>query len=231
MADDKFFQEEQKAQEEIEKIKIGEAEYDQKELESYIEKGKKVDEYTKKYDTDFDKAWSLYGKTTGENKELKAKLEQLQQQVQTQQAPIGALTEEQKAQARQQLQEIMGGRIIVDKDLDTTLSQREAGKALLDDCKDKESEIDGSDGRPKFVTNDILAYMQETGFRNPLKAYKDKYENELDVWKQSELNKEKGSNLPTLTSMGEKQPKKVSVTKENIGELIREQLNSGGNQE
>jgi hypothetical protein len=232
MADDKFFEEEQKAQEEIEKIKIGEVEYEPKELESLVEKGKKVDEYTKKYNTDFDKAWSSYGKTTGENKDLKAELEKLKTQIQFQQGgQSGALTDEQKAQAKQQLQDILGGRVITDKELDSTLAQREAGRELLKDCKDQEREIDGSDGRPKFVTEEILAHMQETGIRNPLKAYKDKFENELDTWKQSELNKEKGSNLPTLTSMGEKQPKKVVVTKENIGELIREQLNSGGNQE
>jgi hypothetical protein len=189
-----------------------------------------VDEYTKKYNTDFDKAWSSYGKTTGENKDLKAKIERLEQQVQLQQSgPTGALTEEQKVQARQQLQEILGGRVITDKDLDTTLSQREAGRELLSDCKTKEIEIDGSDGRPKFVTNDILGYMQETGIRNPLKAYKDKFEKELDTWKQSELFKAKSPNMPTLTTQSDKQPKTVAVTKENIGQLIKEQL--WGNQE
>jgi DNA repair ATPase RecN len=76
MADDKFFQEEeQKAQEEIEKIKLGEVEYEPKELESYVEKGKRLDEFAKKYNTYPDKAWSAYGKTTQENKALKEQLE------------------------------------------------------------------------------------------------------------------------------------------------------------
>jgi hypothetical protein len=225
---DNFFQEEEKAQEELEKIKIGEAEYDAKELEGYIEKGKKVDEYTKKYNTDFDKAWSSYGKTTQENKELRVELERLKQQVQFQKGgQDGELTEEQKTQVRKSLQDILGGNIITDKELDSTLAQREAGRALLSECKSHELDIDGTDGRPKFVTADILRHMEETGIRNPMKAYKDKFESELDTWKQSELNKEKGSVLPTLSSMGTKQPKTVPVTKDNIGQLIREQLNVG----
>jgi hypothetical protein len=227
MPDDKsFFQEEeQKAQDELEKIKIGENEYDTKELESFIEKGKKVDEYTKKYNTDFDKAWTLYGKTTQENKSLKEELETLRQTVIQPQS--GDLTVEQIQQAKAQLEKILGGRVVIDKELDERISQREAGKELLTECKGYEKDIDGSDGRPKFDTTDLLQYMQETGVRKPMQAYKLKYESELDAWKQSELNKEKGTNLPTLSTQTNKQPARVTITKDNIGDLIREQLNQG----
>jgi hypothetical protein len=227
MADDKsFFQEEeQKAQDELEKIKIGENEYDTKELESFIEKGKKVDEYTKKYNTDFDKAWTLYGKTTQENKSLKEELETLRQTAIQPQS--GDLTVEQIQQAKAQLEKILGGRVVIDKELDERISQREAGKELLTECKGYEKDIDGSDGRPKFDTTDLLQYMQETGVRKPMQAYKLKYESELDAWKQSELNKEKGTNLPTLSTQTNKQPARVTITKDNIGDLIREQLNQG----
>ncbi len=231
MADktDQFFsEEEQKAQEEIEKIKIGEAEYDQKELESYIEKGKKVDEYTKKYNTDFDKAWSSYGKTTQENKALKEELEQVKSQAQArQQTQVGELSEDQIQQAREQAKKIG---IVTQGDLDSWYTSRRAAEKLLEDCKALEDEVNGEDGRPKFTTEEMLTHMQETGIKNPMKAYKDKYETELDAWKESILNKEKGSSLPTLTTGGgAKQPKNVLVTKENIGQLVREQL--WGNQQ
>jgi hypothetical protein len=228
MADDKsFFQEEeQKAQEEIEKIKIGEVEYEPKEIESFIEKGRKVDEYTKKYNTDFDKAWTLYGKTTQENKSLKEELETLRQAATQPQS--GDLTAEQIQQAKAQLEKILGGRVVIDKELDERIAQREAGKELLNECKGYEKEIDGSDGRPKFETTDLLQYMQETGIRKPMQAYKLKYESELDAWKSSELNKERGSSLPTLSTSSNKEPKRVAVTKDNIGDLIREQLSQGG---
>jgi hypothetical protein len=231
MADDdkKFFEEEeQKAQEEIEKIKIGEAEYDPKEVESYIEKGKKVDEYTKKYNTDFDKAWSSYGKTTQENKALKEELEQVKSQAQArQEVQTGDLTEAQIQQAREQAKKIG---IVTQGDLDTWYTSRRAAEKLLEDCNALQEEVNGEDGRPKFTTEEMLQHMQETGIKNPMKAYKDKYETELDNWKQSELNKEKGSSLPTLnTGGGAKQPKSIPVTKENIGQLVREQL--WGNQQ
>jgi hypothetical protein len=60
-----------------------------------------------------------------------------------------------------------------------------------------------------------------------MQAYKLKYESELDSWKQSELNKERGSSLPTLSTPSTKEPKRVAVTKDNIGDLIREQLSQG----
>jgi hypothetical protein len=226
--DDSFFQEEQKAQEEIEKIKLGETEYDPKELEAYVEKGTKVDEYSKKYNTDFDKAWSSYGKTTQENKALKEELEQLKTQAQAhQQTQTGELSDEQIQQAREQAKKIG---IVTQGDLDTWYQSRRSAEKLLEECKSYEGEVDGSDGRPKFNTEEILNHMSDTGIKNPMKAYKDKYEEQLDAWKASELNKEKTSSLPTLsTSGGVKQPKNVPVTKENIGQLVREQL--WGNQE
>lgn len=223
MADDKqFFEEEQKAQEEIEKIKLGETEYDPQQLESYVEKGKKYDEFSKKYNTDPDKAWSAYGKTTQDNKALKEQLEALQQQSQTkQQIQTGDLTEEQIQQAREQARKIG---ILTQGDLDTWYQSRRSAEKLLEECGSYEGEITGDDGRPKFNTEEILRHMEETGIKNPLKAYKDKYETELDNWKQSELNKEKGSSLPTLTTQSIKSPKSVQVTKDNIGDLIKEQL-------
>lgn len=224
--DDTFFQEEQKAQEEIAKIKLGEAEYEPKELEAYIEKGKKVDEYTKKYNTDFDKAWSSYGKTTQENKQLKEELETLRQSAQShQQTQTGELTDEQIQQAREQAKKIG---ILTQGDLDSWYTSRRAAEKLLEDCNGKQSEINGEDGRPKFVTEEILTHMQETGIKSPIKAYKDKFETELDAWKQSQLNQEKGMILPTLSTTTNKRPAQVRVTKDNIGDLIREQLSQGG---
>jgi hypothetical protein len=222
--DDNFFSEqEEKAQEELEKIKVGENEYEPKEIEDYIAKGKKVDEYQKKYNTDFDKAWSSYGKTTQENKALKEQLEQLQSQTQQRQSTqVGELSDEQIAQAREQAKKIG---IVTQGDLDSWYQSRRSAEKLLEECKGYEGEIKGDDGRPKFDSEEILNHMAETGIKNPLKAYKDKYETELDAWKQSELNKEKGSSLPTLTTTTSvRQPKSPTVTKDNIGQLIREQI-------
>jgi hypothetical protein len=233
MADNKndFFSEEQKAQEEIEKIKLGDAEYEPKELESYIEKGKKVDEYTKKYNTDFDKAWSSYGKTTQENKALKEELETLktQQQKREQVQTSGELTDDQIALAREQARKIG---IVTQGDLDTFYNQRRSAEKLLEECAGLEGQVDGSDGRPKFKSEEILHHMADTGIKNPMKAYKDKFETELDTWKTSELNKSKGQVMPTLNIGGQtKTPAQIKVTKDNIAQLVNEELWGKDNQE
>lgn len=56
-----------------------------------------------------------------------------------------------------------------------------------------EDDIDGSDGRPAFDKVEIAQYMVDEGFRDPAKAYKDKYETELEAWnkKQETEGKEK----------------------------------------
>jgi hypothetical protein len=222
--DNKFFEEEQKAQEEIEKIKIGEQEYEPKEIESFIEKGKKVDEYTKKYNTDFDKAWSSYGKTTQENKALKEELEELKHKAELRATPQSSdLTDEQIQQAREQARKIG---ILTQGDLDSWYQSRRTAEKLLEECSLIEKEISGEDGRPKFNTEEVLNYMSETGIKVPLKAYKDKYEKELDAWKQNELMKAKPSDtMPTITNTQTvKSPKSVAVNKDNIGQMIRQEL-------
>lgn len=226
---DTFFQEEQQAQEELEKIKIGETEYEPKQLEEMVQKANKVDEYQKKYNTDFDKAWSSYGKTTQENKTLKEEVEKLRAETQTRQqaAAPGELSEEQIQQAREQARKIG---IVTQGDLDNWYQSRRAAEKLLETCGTHEKDITGEDGRPKFVTEEILNHMSETGIKDPLKAYRDKYEPELDKWKESELGKAKGQVLPTLTSsLAPKQPVRPTITKDNLQQMIREQLE--GNQE
>lgn len=222
MADDKFFQEEQTAQEELEKIKVGDAEYEPKEVEDYIAKGKRLDDFAKKYNTDPDKAWSAYGKTTQENKTLKEEIEQLKKkEVRPEPVQTDEFSEAQIQQAREQARKIG---IVTQGDLDSWYQTRRSAEKMLDECGNYEKDVSGDDGRPKFNTEEILTHMQETGIKNPMKAYKDKYENELDTWKESELNKEKGTKLPTLSTEGTKTVKRVSVTKDNIGDMIKEQL-------
>lgn len=223
MADKFFEEEEQKAQEEIEKIKLGENEYDPKELESIIEKGKKYDEFSKKYNTDPDKAWSAYGKTTTENKAIKEELETLRHQTEVkQQTQTGDLTDEQIQQAREQARKLG---IMTQGDMDSWYQSRRSAERLLEKCSSYEGEINGEDGRPKFVTEEILKHMEETGIKDPQKAYKDKYEPELDAWKESVLSKERGNTMSTLSTQSNKMPTVPKITKDNLADLVREQLN------
>jgi len=58
-----------------------------------------------------------------------------------------------------------------------------------------EEDIDGSDGRPAFDKYEVAKYMHEEGFRDPMKAYKDKFEPELAEWDK----KKNGGEKPTFT--------------------------------
>src|SRR4030042_759119 len=99
---------------------------------------------------------------------------------------------------------------------------RREGEKLLDDCKDMEGEIDGKDGRPAFKTKEILDHMVLTGIKNPMKAYKDKYEIEIDKWKEQQLRGAKPRGLFTEPSStaGSKQPPNVRVTRDNLDAMV-----------
>jgi len=71
--------------------------------------------------------------------------------------------------------------------------------------------------------------MIDTGIKNPQKAFKDLYEEKIDVWKEQQINKAKkpGMETETTSSAGAKQPKTEPVTKENffarMGEVLDRQ--------
>jgi hypothetical protein len=135
-------------------------------------------------------------------------------------------TDDQKVLVKQQLQDILGGEVVTNKQLDEWYSQRRSGERLLEECDDLGSEIDGKDGRPKFDTEVILQHMSETGIKSPMKAYKDKYENELDKWRESELLRAKPNGMVTQEGGGfqSKQPSPVKITKDNLSQLMSEAL-------
>ncbi len=209
-----------------EKIKLGEKEYSQDELSQLVGLGESYREIETKYNTKLDRVWPEYSKSQNRVKELEAEMEKIKQ---AQSAPkdldensikeakeaarkIGLVTDEQFA-------DFMG------KNFRQFYQQERAAERLLDDCKDFEGEYDGKDGRPAFKTEEILNYMNETGIKNPELAYKTKYEPQLDSWKATELSKAKKPGLTTVTDTeGYKVPSNVKVTRDNLQDLIREQL-------
>lgn len=219
-------QQEPKEQQQPEKIKLGEKEYSQEELSQLVGLGESYREIETKYNTKLDRVWPEFGKSQNRVKELEAELERMKQ---VQSAPkdlddnaireakeaakkIGLVTDEQFAD-------------FMSKNFRQFYQQERAAERLIDDCKDFEGEYDGKDGRPAFKTEEILNYMNETGIKNPELAYKTKYETQLDAWKSSELSKAKKPGLTTVTeSEGIKMPKGVKVTRDNLQDLIREQL-------
>jgi hypothetical protein len=209
------------------KIKIGEQEYDPEEAQRLIELGRIGAEAEEKFNTKIDKVWPEYTKSQNELKSARENLSKYEQELaelrKANEAP-STLTPEVKEQARKQLLEIMGGEVVTKADLENYYAERKATDNLLDQTKSFEKEIDGSDGRPPFNTMEVLKYMEETGIRNPMKAYKDKYETELDSWKEKQLTNKKTPFITNSNPSADKQPPRVKTTRDNLYAQVEEML-------
>lgn len=203
-------------------FKVGEEEYSQEDLESLVGLGKMAREAEEKYNTPMDRVYPEYTKSRQELKELKS---QIETQVQT-----GDMSPD---QAREALKAAEGIGLVTKDNIGNLIgdhvrqiyAEQRAADNLLDNTDKLASEIDGSDGRPKFDQKAILEYMRDTGITDPTKAYKIKYEREIDTWKEQQL-KGSGSRVQTLDSStaGSKSPAPVAITNDNIDELMREAL-------
>jgi vacuolar-type H+-ATPase subunit I/STV1 len=211
-----------------EKIKIGEEEFSQDELKDLIGKGKFAKEVEEKYNTKLDKVWPEYTRTTQELKALKEEKEEWQRQ-QSSLKPQSELTEDETIQqAKEQARKL--GLLTVDdvnEKVNAYVEQREKAKEILNTCSKLEGEFDGKDGRPKFETQSMLEFMRDEGIKDPAKAYKLKYENEIDQWKDQQIAGAKKKGIYTEGgSGGNKEPPVVKLNKDNLMEALTESLYS-----
>jgi len=214
---------------EPEKIKVGGEEFTQEELQNLVGLGKLGREAEEKFNTKLDKVWPEYTKTTQELKAEKEKNQRLESERLSQKTSAGEqLTDEEVArQAREQARKIG---LALSEDVETKVTQKVMevleARDLLNNCKDFESELNGKDGRPAFKTQEVLKHMDETGIKNPEKAYKDLYEKELDAWKEQQIKKAKPSGLVTegASAAGGKEPREVKPTRDNLDQLVRDAL-------
>lgn len=222
---------------EAQKIKLGEQEFDPSELEDLVSKGKLVNEVETKYNTKIDRVFPEYTKATQELKELRTQadeLKQLKEQMARQTDPGSQFTPDQIEQARKQLETILGGRVITEKDWETRLNERdqlkEATRIVESDIKDVLADIKKS-GKPEATREELLQYMNDTGIVKAESAYKQMKEAELDDWKMKQLQSGKRLGLHTITtsSPGSKEPAPVRPTLQNLQQLTHEALygNSG----
>ncbi len=68
--------------------------------------------------------------------------------------------------------------------------------------------------------------MAETGIKNPQKAYKDMFEDELDAIKEKKLAEIKPQGMITTngSQAGGKQPAPVKITRANLTSLVQQAL-------
>lgn len=230
---DEFLQEPQ-AQEgteqtpEPEKIKLGEAEYTQEELNELVKLGGIAKEYEEKWDRKVDTIYPKYLEATRKLSELEKQIEEQKTEAPT--VEPGS-PDEVKKQAISQAKEL--GLVTVE-DINNYIDARIQGvqlrediKGLIDDAKEK--------GTPVPNEEDLLNYMAESGVRNPEKAYKLMYEEQLDSWKEEQLKKIKPEGLktqPQSTAGNTKMPEpKIATNKEELAAQLRAYLQGQGGNE
>jgi len=222
-----FFNDKTSEEVKPEVIKLGDKEYTQEELNAKVGLADKIQEFEAKQGQKVDEVFKSWGQRGERIGEMKKELEALQKEKEeAAKKPVNAeWTPELREQAKAQLEDLLGGKPMTDKELETWYGSRRAGEKLLEECDDLTAEINGEDGRPKFSTEDVLKHMTETGIRNPMKAYKDKFETELEDWTKKELVAAKAN--PTRTTPvapSGKEPAPVIATKDNLGRLVSEAL-------
>lgn len=213
MAED-FFQETEK---EPEKIKIGEREFTQDELNKRLELSDKAIESEERYNRPIEKFWPEFTKSQQELNELRKKVsefENFQQRITStpQYTPSPEQIKEQAIKQAEELGLMHSGNVrdIIREEIQAT--------RLLDEIEGMKTEAVNA-GKPNFTTEELLNHMQETGIKSPEKAYKDKFENELRAWEQKQLATIKPAPFETqeTSTAGSKEP--VITTPKNEDEL------------
>lgn len=201
---------------------VGDDTYSQDELESLVGLGKMAREAEEKYNTPMDRVYPEYTKSRQQIKEMEAKLEA--------KVTTGEISQDEAGQALKAAEQI--GLVTKDtfknalkENFYEMYAEQRAADKLLETTSTMEKEFNGKDGRPKFRQREMLEYMRDTGINNPKLAYKAKYEKQIDAWKEKQLGSS-GSRAETISSStaGSKQPSPVSITNDNIDDLMREAL-------
>ncbi len=216
------------------KITINGQEYDTAEAQDYIETGRKTRELEKQYNTKFDSVWPEYGRITQEKQRLTTELEEYKRKT-----VEGNATTQDKADATNaaaqlgvKLEDLDKAGYIKKTELDTYLEERDSKKettraatdAVLKSAEKLETDINGSDGRPKFKKAAVIAYASSYGFSDLQKAYESMWEEELKGWKDLQIEKEKRKGLQTQGAGGKKEPATPKVSKDNVGSILKESL-------
>jgi len=210
------------------KIKLGEEEYSQDELNSLVGLGKIAREAEEKYNVKVEGIWPKFQSTINENvefrkaQEAEEKAREEQDLTKKSQTSEELTEEEQLRLASLKLKEL--GFISKD-DIQSEVNNILTGKQLLSDVNtlvDKQSEA----GNPKTSAEDLLTYMSENGLKNPEVAYKIKFEAELDAIKEKKLGSIKKDNFVTdeTSGGGIKNPEAKPITKHNLSDALGDVL-------
>lgn len=196
---------------EVEKIKVGEKEYSQEELSHLVGLGEVGAELESKWNTKIDRLYPEFTKATQEREDYRKKVEEYETSRTKAKVAAGEELSPEEAQKQalaeaEKLGLVHAGNVyqFVDAYLQAR-DMKEEAEAIITEAEET--------GKPKTTTQELFAYMDQTGIKNVGLAYKSKFENELDAWKQKQLDGIKSGNMETLDASraGSKQPEPVKL--------------------
>lgn len=227
-------------------ISINGVDYSLDEAQNLIETGKATLEAEQKYNTKFDKVWPEYNRSQTELQKARAELEETRKRLEQSQParndgnssmPTGdGLTAEQKEAARRLgvvFKDDLNNVITEDKFNDlfekaqsSYQAQQEGIRQVLNQAEKLENTINGSDGRPRFRKDIVMPYAASYGIGDLEEAYNRMYADDLESWKQAQVEASKKPSLRTLRSGGAKTPPEIKVTRDNLRDLLSEALST-----
>ncbi len=215
-------QDEQSVEEE--KIKVGEKEYSQADLQRLVGLGEIGIEAEQKYKTKIDRVWPNYQQVINEKKELSDKLAAIESEKETQhqkeledrikQMEAGQQPKQDQAKAdqqpqltREQIREIALKQAeelgIGPQAMRKMIVETMQGQQLINDITgviDNATEEGWVKNDSQPTVEDVLQHMQDTGIRNPLKAVRDMYDEQYVTTKAEKLASiKRAPGLPTVS--------------------------------
>ncbi len=201
-------------------IKIGEKEYSQEDLTRLVGLGEIGAESEEKYGVKIDKIWPNHQRTINEKMQLEQRLADIEKVKTETPKTETELSEEQIAQgARDQLTKLG---YLSESQVQQKINDALGGYRLLNHAQDVIDKM-VDNGYPATNTEDLFEFMKDpSNPKDPEKAYKLMFEEQIDRIKEQKLASLKPSSMPTISSStaGSKEPAPQKVTSKNLRETL-----------
>lgn len=204
-------------------IKIGDKEYTQEQASRLLGLGEVADEVQSRTNRPIDKLWPQANEEHKELLELKKKMGEFEN-FQNRLTGVEPTPDQVNEEAKTKLKELgFVSRDDMDSEVQNRVTAHLQGQEWIKEIQQINKEAEET-GKPKVDPSDLFKYMGETGFKSPTKAYKDKFENELDTWKANKMAEIKPTGYTTQQSgtPGAKEPPQgAPKSKEELQEALR----------
>lgn len=220
------------SQREPETIKLGEKEYSTEELNKLVGLGEQAVELETRWDTKLDRLMPEYSKTREEIKTLKQQQEEASKaHVEEKQTKGEELTEEEQiAYAKGQLKKL---NVMTNDDFEDQYAKRRSGEKLYEKVQGVVANAQ-KEGLPKVTEEELITFMINRGLNgaDPQDGYELMFKKQIREIEMQKLQELKPAGLQTQTgsTAGAKTPTPVTITKDNLGDMLTSVLTRGGGQ-